>query len=98
MDFQSTIILIPFVLILLLVVVTKCKDYFSPLRIVNATLIDKYCDTYNGMLGKKTDYFLAFLDTNKRIVLLVSNEVYDSYKKGESGTLTYKNNRIIKFE
>ena len=98
MTFPTLMVLTPIVLLLLLVIARKCKDYFSPLRTVNVTLIDQYCDTYHGFLGMKTDYFLAFQAEDKKIVLLVTEEDYDSFKKGDSGILTYRNNTIINFQ
>ena len=104
MNFQTTIILIPIALFIVLIVVKKCMYYFGRLISVKATLIDKYSDTYNsavkftGIQGQKTDYFLAFLVDNKKVVFSVSAIVYDSYEKGENGILTYKNSRLIKFE
>ncbi len=100
MDFQTIIILIPIGLLLLLVAIKKCKQYLGVTKTVTATLIDKYSDTYNAAFKipkVKTDYFLAFMVNNQKMVFIVSVWVYNSYQKGRNGTLTYKNSRMIDF-
>ena len=67
---------------------------------VKATLVNKQVtqsfSKYSAS-GKSYHYYLTFLINGKRRSFQVSEFSYDGYRKGETGTLKYKGDRLIDF-
>lgn len=73
---------------------------YGPIKTVKAKVIDK-CKTetfskYSGN-GKAVRYAITFEIAGKRKGFYVSEFSYGGYRKGETGTLKYRGNRIIDF-
>lgn len=72
----------------------------GPVRTVKVKVIDKHkaetFSKYNGT-GKAVRYVVTFEIDGKRKGFYVSEFSYDGYRKGETGTLKYKGDRIIDF-
>lgn len=72
----------------------------GPVRTVKAKVVDK-CKAetfskYSGT-GKSVRYVVTFEIAGKRKGFYVSEFSYGGYRKGESGTLKYKGDKIIDF-
>lgn len=89
-----------FLFIVVMYVIRKGKNLFAPVTIVEATVVHKQkvetFSKYSGN-GKHVKYAVTFLAKNKRLSFYVSSLSYGGYKVGESGTLTYKGDRLIDF-
>ncbi len=76
------------------------KNWFSPVRTVNATVKNKQkvenFSKYSGN-GKSTQYAVTFSVGEKRLSFFVSEFSYGGYRIGETGRLTYKGNKLIDF-
>ena len=72
----------------------------GPVRTVKAKVLDKHktetFSKYNGT-GKAMRYVVTFEIDGKRKGFYVSEFSYGGYRKGETGTLKYKGDRIIDF-
>lgn len=81
-------------------VIRRGKSVFAPVTVVDATVVHKQevelLSKYAGN-GKHVKYAVTFLVKDKRISFYVSSLSYDGYNIGESGTLTYKGDRLIDF-
>lgn len=73
---------------------------FSPVTSVKATVVHKQTvetfSKYEGS-GKRVKYAVTFSANGKKRSFYVSEFSYRGYRKGESGTLTYKGDRLIDF-
>lgn len=79
------------------------RDRLSKTIKVKASVIDKISDDYqavipNGYPHTRTDYILVFSAGNRVLRFMTSVWIFDSVKKGDTGTLKYKGNRLISFE
>ena len=72
----------------------------GPVRTVKAKVLDKHkaetFSKYSGT-GKAVRYVVTFEIDGKRKGFYVSELSYDGYRRGETGTLKYKGDRIIDF-
>ena len=75
------------------------RQYGHPKK-VSATVVNKQVkesfSKYSGN-GKGKVYYVTFLAGGKRRNFKVSDFSYNGYRIGESGTLTYKGDRLIDF-
>jgi len=81
-------------------VVQLLRNKFAPVKTVTAVVVNKQkietVSKYSGT-GRHTKYAVTFLAEGKRLSFYVSEFSYGGYRKNESGTLTYKGDRIIDF-
>lgn len=87
-------------LILIRLIVKLWRNHFAPVTVAEATVIHKQTvelfSKYSGT-GKHTKYAVTFLVDGKKRSFYVSSFSYQGYRKGDTGTLTYKGDRLIKF-
>lgn len=73
---------------------------FAPVKKVRATVVDKnrieLFSKYSGS-GKHYKYVIVFSADGRKLSFYVSEFSFGGYRKGESGTLTYKGDRLIDF-
>ena len=73
---------------------------YGPVKSVKAKIVDKHksevVSKYAGN-GKAIRYVVTFEIAGKRKGFYVSEFSYAGYRKGETGTLQYRGNRIIDF-
>ena len=73
---------------------------YGPVKTATAKVVDKHksevFDKYAGN-GKSVRYVVTFEIAGKRKGFHVSEFSYGGYRKGETGTLKYRGNRIIDF-
>ena len=76
------------------------RRQFSPIKTVRATVVNKQISEsfskYSGT-GKSQTYRVTFLIDGKCRSFRVSAFSYKGYRKGETGTLKYKADRLINF-
>ena len=76
------------------------RRQFGPTKSVNATVVNKQVtesfSKYSGS-GMSKSYHVTFLIDGKRRSFRVSEFSYNGYRKGETGTLKYKADRLIDF-
>ena len=76
------------------------RNVFAPVTAVKATVVHKQTvETFSKYSGTGTHvkYAVTFSVNGKRRSFYVSGFSYDGYRKGETGTLTYKGDRLIRF-
>ena len=75
---------------------------YGPVKTVKARVVSKYkLDTQSkiyGSLARPTGYAVVFSINGKNRRFLVSEFSYNGYRKGETGTLRYRGDRIVSFE
>ena len=73
---------------------------FGSTKTVRATVVNKQVNEvyskYSGN-GKIKQYYVTFLIGKKRRSFKVSEFSFNGYRKGETGTLKYKGDRLIDF-
>ena len=73
---------------------------YGKTKIVNATVVNKQIvegfSKYAGSTKAKR-YYVTFLINGKRKSFSVSQVSYKGYRKGESGTLKYRADRLLDF-
>ena len=73
---------------------------FAPIKSVHAQVVDKFVtetfSKYSGT-GVSKRYTVVFLAKGKKKGFHVSEFSYGGYRKGESGTLKYRGDRLIDF-
>ena len=73
---------------------------FGKVKTVKATVVHKQANEvlskYSGV-GKAYRYYVTFAFNGKRKSFQVSELSYNGYRKGETGTLKYKGDRLIDF-
>ena len=83
------------------VAVRMVRSKCGKLRTVKAKVIDKnkieVFDKYKGN-GKHTKYVIVFETEGKKRSFYVSEFSYGGYRVGETGTLTYRGDRIVSFQ
>ncbi len=86
--------------IYLLIMIRLIRNRLVPVKKVKATVIDKnrveLFSKYSGT-GKRYKYAVVFRVGDRKLSFYVSEFSYGGYRKGESGTLTYKGDRLIDF-
>ena len=74
----------------------------APVKTVQAKVIDKHITklaySKTGAYGKKERYCVVFQTERKKLSFYVGEFSYNGYRKGETGRLTYKGDRIIDFQ
>ena len=90
-----------FVGIWLLVLIRSIGNKLAPVKTVKAQVANKHIQEvfskYSGN-GKSYNYVVVFTAEGKTLSFYVSEFSYNGYKVNERGNLTYKGNRLIKFE
>ena len=82
----------------LLVLIRFLRNRFAPVKKVKATVIDKNkVELFSKHGGKHYKYAVVFSAGAEKLSFYVSEFSYGGYRKGESGMLTYKGNRLIDF-
>jgi hypothetical protein len=72
---------------------------FAPVKKVRATVVDKNRIERMSRQGtKRYQYAIVFATEGRKLSFYVSEFSYGGYRKGETGTLTYKGDRIIDFQ
>ena len=78
------------------------RGKYGPVKTVKAKVVSKYkLDTQTkiyGSLAKPAGYAVVFSINGKTRRFLVSEYSYNGYRKGETGTLRYRGDRIVSFE
>lgn len=78
------------------------RGKYGPIKTVKAKVVSKYkLDTQTkiyGSLAKPAGYAVVFSINGKTRRFLVSEFSYNGYRKGETGTLRYRGDRIVSFE
>lgn len=96
----SWILFALFGVLYLLILVRFLKNRLAPVRKVRATVVDKNriesFSKYSGN-GKRYKYAVVFSAEGKKLSFYVSEFSFGGYRKGETGTLTYKGDRLIDF-
>ena len=73
---------------------------FGKVKVVKASVVHKQVNEvyskYSGN-GKAYRYYVTFQFNGKRKSFSVSEFSYNGYRKGETGTLKYKGDRLIDF-
>ena len=76
------------------------KRQYGRTKTASATVVSKQItesfSKYSGN-GKVKHYYVTFLIGGKRRSFQVSEFSYNGYRKGETGTLKYKGDRLIDF-
>lgn len=76
------------------------RNIFAPVTTTKATVVHKQTvesfSKYSGT-GKHVKYAVTFSVNGKKRSFYVSEFSYHGYRKGETGTLTYKGDRLINF-
>ena len=90
-----------FVGIWLLVLIRFIGNKLAPVETVKAQISHKHIQEvfskYSGS-GKSRKYVVVFIAEGKTMSFCVSEFSYNSYRVNDRGTLTYKGNRLIKFQ
>lgn len=76
------------------------RNLLAPVRSVKATVVHKQFNASYSKLSRNSTaykYAVTFLAEGKRLSFYVSEFSYNGYRKNETGTLTYKGDRIIDF-
>ena len=75
---------------------------FAPVKTVQAKVVDKHiiklAYSKTGTYGKKERHCVVFQVEGKKLSFYVNEFSYNGYRKGETGRLTYKGDRIIDFQ
>lgn len=102
-DTSNTIALMVFavwILLITVIAVRFLRNKLAPVRRVKAVVVDKQkLETFSKYAGngKRTKYVVVFSANDKKVSFYVSEFSYKGYRLNETGTLTYKGNRIIDF-
>ena len=90
----------PCLLILARLAFKGLRNKFTPVKTVKAVVVDKHkteaFSKYAGS-GKREKYIIVFSAEGKKRSFYVSGFSYGGYKLKETGTLTYKGDKIIDF-
>lgn len=82
----------------ILILIRFLKNRLAPVKKVRATVIDKNkIESFSKYSGKHIKYAVVFSADGRKLSFYVSEFSYGGYRKGESGTLTYKGGRLIDF-
>ena len=97
----ATLFLGIWILVLFRILVKAIRNKFAPIRTVPAVVLGKQpiktFSKYAGN-GKTEKYVVIFSVEGKKKSFYVSKFSYDGYKVNGKGTLTYKGDRIIRFQ
>ena len=89
------------ILVLVRILVKAIRNKFAPIRTVPAVVLGKQTvhsfSKYTGN-GRHEKYAVIFSIEGKKKSFYVSKFSYDGYKVNGKGTLTYKGDRIIRFQ
>ena len=100
MNFVSFLISAAFLIIGLLVLVRVLMKLRSPVRTVNAVVVDKRVveefSKYSGS-GKHEKYAVVFSVDGQKKTFYVSRFSYGGYHINERGTLKYQGDKLISF-
>ena len=88
-------------LIVVGIIVRIAKNKHAPTKTVKAVVIDKHkletFSKYSGN-GKREKHVVVFRAEGRKVSFYVSEFSYDGYKINETGTLTYKGDKLIAFK
>lgn len=93
----SNIMMVVLLVPMLLAGIRLICNLFVPVRTVRARVIDKNTMDLPSKYGKHTRYAVVFQAGDKKLSFYVSAFSFDGYRLHETGTLTYKGNRLIDF-
>lgn len=100
-NLPSIIIISLFMGIGLLALIRTLGKKLAPVRTVKAQVTHKQrqevFSKYSGN-GKSYKYVVVFTAEGKKLSFYVSEFSYSGYRVNEKGTLTYKGDRLIKFQ
>ncbi len=86
--------------IIVAIIVRMVKNKLAPVKRVKAVVIGKHTvesfSRYSGN-GKREKYVVTFSAEGKKLAFYVSPLTYNGYRLNDTGTLTYKGDRIIGF-
>lgn len=89
------------VLAICFVITRMIKNQYTPIKCVNAVVIDKNIvktfSKYSGN-GKYEKYVVVFSVDGKKKSFYVSQFSYNGYRINEKGTLKYKGDKLIEFK
>ncbi len=88
------------VLVIVAVVKKLIKNKYAPTRRVQARVVDKHTTDFFSKYAansKRVRYVVTFAAAGKRLSFYVSPWTYNGYRINDTGTLTYKGDRIIDF-
>ena len=90
-----------FAVVAVLILIRLMRSVLAPVRTVKAEVVHKQTtetfSKYSGS-GKQIRYAVTFLADGKRLSFYVSEFSYKGYHLKERGTLTYRGDRLLKFE
>ena len=90
-----------FIGIWLIILIRFIGNKLAPVKTVKAQVTGKHIQEifskYSGN-GKRYKYVIVFTAEKKTLSFYVSEFSYNGYQVNERGTLTYKGNRLIKFQ
>ena len=100
-NLSSIIIGSLFIGIWLLVLIRLIGNKLAPVKTVKAQIVNKHIQEvfskYSGS-GKSYKYVVVFIAEGNTLSFYVSEFSYNSYRVNDRGTLTYRGNRLIKFQ
>ena len=86
------------IIALLAAILLPISYKFSPVRTVQAKVVDKNKVDFPSKYGTTPKYAIVFqTDKGKKLSFYVSEFSYGGYRRGETGTLKYQGDRIIDF-
>ena len=101
-NLPSTIMVGLMILVSLLASGRWALKRMAPVKTVQAEVVDKHviklAYSKTGTYGKKERHCVVFQVEGKKLSFYVNEFSYNGYRKGESGKLTYKGDRIIDFQ
>ena len=98
-DNIPTLIMLTLMLALYILLAVKfLRNRLAPAKKVRAKVLDKNKVEFPSKYGKNAKYAVVFqTDDGKKLSFYVSEFSFGGYHRGETGTLTYKGDRIIDF-
>ena len=98
---RTLLITCVWLLIVVGVIVRTVKNKHAPMKTVKAVVIDKHklesFSKYSGN-GKREKHVVVFHAEGKKVSFYVSEFSYGGYTINETGTLTYKGDKLIAFK
>ena len=84
-------------LLMLVPLVRYIRSRVGPVHKVSARVVDKQKVEFFSKTGKNVRYSIVFEVNGKKKSFYVSEFSYGGYRRNETGTLTYRGDRIIDF-
>ncbi len=77
------------------------RNKYAPVKTVKAMVLDKHItETFSKYSGnsKREKYVVVFSVNGRKKAFYVSQFSYSGYRANEKGTLTYKGDKLIRFQ